>query len=57
MVNAASCPLLGKGLRPPIVIDICKETKKVLGVTVSDCKTGVDDKDPHPMDSLFNKNV
>ena len=57
MVNAASCPLLGKGLRPPIVIDICKETKKVLGVTVFDCKTGADDKDPHPMDSLFNKNV
>ena len=34
MVNAASSPLLGKGLRPPIVIDICKETKALLGVTV-----------------------
>ena len=34
MVNAASSPLLGKGLRPPMVIHICKETKAILGVTV-----------------------
>ena len=34
MVNAASSPLLARGLRPPIVVDICKETKAILGVTV-----------------------
>ena len=52
MVNAASSPLLGKGLRAPVVVDICKETMKVLGVTAKDSADG---RDPHPMETLFNK--
>ena len=56
MVNAASSPLLGKGLRPPMVIDVCKETKTILGVTVLNGKATANEKDPHPMDSLFDKN-
>jgi len=53
MVNAASCPLLGKELRPPIVIDICKETKAVLGVTVAHKEATVNGRDPHPIQTLF----
>ena len=55
MVNASSCPLLGKGLRPPMVIDICKETKTVLGSIAPHKKAAVDERDPHPMATLFDK--
>jgi len=55
MVNAASSPLLGKGLRPPMVVDVCKETKTILGVTLVSDKATANERDPHPMDSLFDK--
>ena len=55
MVNAASSPLLGKGLRAPMVIDVCKETKTIMGVTVVNNKATANERDPHPMDSLFDK--
>ena len=55
MVNASSCPLLGKGLRTPMVIDICKETKTVLGSIAPHKKAAVDERDPHPIATLFDK--
>ena len=55
MVNAASSPLLGQKLRPPMVIDICKATKAILGVTVvADEKAAVNVRDPYPMEKLFD---
>ena len=47
--------LLGKGLRAPMVIDVCKETKTIMGVTVLNNKATANERDPHPMDSLFDK--
>ena len=52
LVNASSCPLLGRGVRPPVVVDLVAATGEVLGVQAYGGAGG--HTDPHPMDGLFD---
>ena len=52
MVNASSCPLLGRGVRPPVVVDVMVDTGEVRGVHRYRGAGG--ERDNHPMDGMFN---